>query len=59
MGIIQRYIYIKYSIFGHVYVGKKTPKRTSASVTIDCDRHLTQKLCVYNFFYTKTIAKKP
>lgn len=46
MGIIQRYIYIKYSIFGHVYVGKKPPKRTSASVTIDCDRHLTQKLCV-------------
>lgn len=58
MGIIQRYIYIKYSIFGHVYVEKK-PKHTSASVTIDCDRHLTQKLCVYNFFYTKTIVKKP
>lgn len=46
MGIIQRYIYIKYSIFGHVYVEKKNPKRTSASVTIDCDRHLTQKMCV-------------
>lgn len=25
MGIIQRYIFIKYSIFGHVYVEKKTP----------------------------------
>lgn len=52
MGIIQRYIYTKYSIFGHVYVEKK-PKRTSASVTIDCDRHLTQKLCVYYFFSYK------
>lgn len=58
MGIIQRYIYTKYSIFGHVYV-EKNPKHTSASVTINCDRHLTQKLCVYNFFYTKTIVKKP
>lgn len=59
MGIIQRYIYIKYSIFGHVYVGKKNPNAHLLLwlLTVTAIWH---KNCVFIiFFHTKTSAKKP
>lgn len=42
--------YTPSTLFLDMYMWKKTPNTPLL---------LSQKLCVYNFFYTKTSAKKP